>query len=92
MSALDPGAESFPLSDEQRMLLRMRDILYEGSWDDFERDLRARAEGRPHVFETVLTSPEMLATIGSHLAMIDSMRMWETKQGVVLSAEAAGTM
>lgn len=75
------------------MLLRMRDTLYEGSWEDFERDLRARAEGQPHVFETVPTSPEMKATIGTHLAMIEQMRAWETQHRSTLSCnhETEGT-
>lgn len=69
----------FPLTVEHRMLLRIRDTLYEGSWEDFVEDLRARAEDRPHVFETVATSPELKATIAAHLAMIDAMRRWETR-------------
>ena len=72
------------------MLLRMRDTLYEGSWEDFERDLRARAEGQPHVFETVPTSPELRATIGIHLTMIDQMRTWESEHGDVLSCDDGG--
>ena len=67
------------------MLLRMRDTLYEGSWEDFERDLRGRVEGRPHVFETVPTSPEMRATIENHLAMIEQMRAWEIQHDSTLS-------
>lgn len=69
------------------MLLRMRDTLYEGSWEDFERDLRARAEGQPHVFETVPTSPEMKATIQNHLAMIDRLRAWEAEHDGVLRGD-----
>jgi hypothetical protein len=85
----DPPIE---LTDQHRMLLTIRDTLYEGSWEDFEADLRARAEDRPHVFETVRTSPEMKATIAGHLAMIDQMRRWERQAGRTLSGqEGAGT-
>ncbi len=77
----------FPLNDEHRMLLRIRDTLYEGSWEDFVRDLHARAQGRPHVFETVTDSPAMKATIENHLVMIDEMQTWELQQQRTLSAD-----
>lgn len=76
------------LTDEHRMLLTMRDVLYEGCWSDFEADLRARAEGRPHVFITVKTAPEMIATIRRHLDLIAEMRRWEEAAGRSLSAES----
>lgn len=81
----DSGA--FELSDEHRMLLRMRDTLYEGSWEDFERDLRARMEGRPHVFDTVPATPGVKATIANHLRMMEAMREWEALHGRRLSGE-----
>ena len=81
------AGNGFSLTDEHRMLLRIRDTLYEGSWEDFARDLRARAEDRPHVFETVPASSHMKATIASHLAMIDQMQSWEAKHGRTLSAD-----
>jgi hypothetical protein len=72
------------LTADHRMLLEIRDTLYEGSWDDFVVDLQARAASRPHVFETVPTSPEMKATIANHLAMIERMKRWETEHGRAL--------
>ncbi len=63
------------------MLLQIRDTLYEGSWEDFIRDLEARAAGRPHVFELVPASDKMKATIASHLRMIEEMRKCEAAQG-----------
>jgi hypothetical protein len=83
------GGDAFQLTDEHRMLLRMRETLYEGSWDDFVEDLRARAEDQPHVFETVPTSPEMRTTIASHLAMIEAMREWEERHARTLKADDA---
>lgn len=74
------------LTDEHRMLLTMRDTLYEGDWSDFEADLSARSAGRPHVFVTVETSPAMMATIRRHLALIAEMRDWEESSGQRLSA------
>jgi len=76
-----------PLNAEHRMLLQMRDTLYEGDWDDFVADLRARAQGRPHVFETVAVSPRMKATIDHHLALIEEMRAWEAGQQRTLCAD-----
>jgi len=73
--------KSVGLSDEQRMLVQMRDTLYEGSWDDFVADLRARATGRAHVFDTVPMSSQMKATIDHHLTLIDDMRTWEARKG-----------
>jgi hypothetical protein len=68
---------SFELTPEHDMLLRMRDTLYEGSWEDFRRDLQARLNGEPYVFEIVPASPEMRSTIESHLRFIGEMETWE---------------
>lgn len=82
--------EPFPLSDEHNMLVQIRDTLYEGSWDDFVTDLRARAEGKPHVFEIAAPSAGMRETIERHLRMIDEMREWEARAGRSLSPRRAG--
>jgi len=66
----------------------MRDTLYEGRWDDFARDLEARAAGRPHVFETVSASPAMRDTIAHHLTLIAEMAHWEDRFGETLSPDA----
>lgn len=76
------------LTSEHRMLLRMRDTLYEGVWADFSRDLRSRVEGKPHVFETVPTSEAMRDTIAHHLLLIAEMDEWEQRLGETLSADA----
>ncbi len=78
MSSDGPGlAGDFPLEPEHRMLLQMRETLYEGSWDDFERDLKARIDGAPHVFETIPDTPGLTTTISQHLVLIEQMRTWE---------------
>jgi hypothetical protein len=56
------------------MLLQIRDTLYEGNWEDFVTDLRAQAEGRPHVFDTVPVSDALKATIAHHLELIAAMQ------------------
>ena len=83
-TSADEGWKRLSLTDEHRMLLQIRDTLYEGSWDDFVHDLRARAEGRPHVFEIVPASERMKATIAGHLTMIEHMQSWETAHGRAL--------
>lgn len=80
-------ADGFPLTADHRMLLQMRDTLYEGSWEDFLHDLRARAESRPHVFDVVPASPEMKDTIAGHIAMIERMREWELRHDCTLRAD-----
>ncbi len=77
---------NFDLSDEHRMLLRMRDTLYEGSWEDFTRDLRARANHEPHVFETIPETPGLDQTIRHHLDLIAAMKTWEDEHRQVLGA------
>jgi hypothetical protein len=82
------AGETMPLDDERRMLLRMRDTLYEGSWTDFVHDLDARATDRPHVFATVPASDEMRATIARHLDLISEMSEWERRNHRRLDADA----
>ena len=77
-----PG--EFVLTDEHRMLLDIRDTLYEGSWEDFKRDLEARRRSQPHVFDTVPDSPQMLQTIREHLLLIGEMWNWEKTHGTTL--------
>lgn len=71
------AGERLNLTDAHRMLLDVRDTLYDGSWDEFRTDLKARSAGNPHVFETVPTSAKMLDTIRDHLALIEEMSRWE---------------
>ena len=43
MASAEPsGRNDLRLTDEHRMLLRMRDTLYEGSWDDVAQDFPAK--------------------------------------------------
>ena len=82
MTAKKPNAlQGPPLSEEQRMLIQIRDTLYEGSWDDFLSDLSARAEGRPHVFAIAAASPQMKTTIEHHVDLIEKLREWEREHG-----------
>jgi len=73
----NPRASEFALTDEHRMLLEMRNTLYEGFWADFLADLRARQAGRAHVFSTIRDSQHMTQTISRHISFIEAMRTWE---------------
>lgn len=75
------------LTDEQRMLVRIRDTLYEGSWDDFTHDLNARQDSKPHVFDIVPASDTLREAITVHLAQIARLRSWEQAHGVTLRAD-----
>lgn len=76
------------LSAPAQMLVNMRDMLYDGRWEDFERDLQDRMADRPHVFDIVGPSSDMKDTIRLHLAVIEELRTWERSQGQLLEAKA----
>ena len=80
---------AFPLTADHRMLLEIRDTLYEGNWGDFLHDLRAKAQSRPRVFDTVPDSPQIKQTIAGHVEMIEQMRDWERENGRSISADSA---
>ncbi|HRX86002.1 MAG TPA: hypothetical protein P5572_13365 [Phycisphaerae bacterium] len=81
------AAHRLVLTAEHRMLLEIRDTLYEGRWDVFARDLEARRRAEPHVFDTVAETPDMLATIGAHLTLIAEMQAWERTHGTTLRSD-----
>ena len=51
------------LAPEDRVLRDVRDQLYGGDWDELERDLRARLEGKPYIFKLATKIEEDLARI-----------------------------
>jgi hypothetical protein len=80
-----PSPDDLPeLTPEQQMLVDLRDILYEGSWEDFRSDLKARRESRPHVFDVVPPSPRLKETIDRHLRVIDELDRWERRHSRTL--------
>lgn len=78
--------QALSLTDEQRMLIQIRDTLYEGSWDDFLADLSARSGGRPHVFALSGPSSELKSTIQRHVDVIEQLRGWEREHRQTLGA------
>jgi hypothetical protein len=51
------------LAPEDRVLRDVRDQLYGGDWDELERDLRARLDGKPYIFKLATQIEEDLARI-----------------------------
>lgn len=41
------------LNEEERMLVRIRDELYDGAWTVMQRDLENRLQGKPYIFKLV---------------------------------------
>jgi hypothetical protein len=47
-----------PLTAEERLLVELREWLYEGSWEMLLSDLTSRLAGRPHLFELFADLPD----------------------------------
>ena len=53
MADVAPKEFAKTLTEEERMLLTLRDELYEGNWDNMLQDLRDRLKGKPYIFKLV---------------------------------------
>ncbi len=71
------------LSQEEKMLVILRDELYDGSWDKMTRDLKDRLTGKPYIFKLV-------HRIEEDLARIEKLQSYETKYKVNLADYAEG--
>ena len=65
------------LTKEERLLVLIRDELYEGSWEELETDLQARRERKPYIFK-------VNARIEDDLNRIEKLRDFEQLQQVDL--------
>lgn len=65
------------LAHADRVLVDVRDQLYGGAWDELERDLRARLEGKPFIFK-------LASKIEEDLGRIERLRRYEAAHGVDL--------
>ncbi len=75
---MDPYEEYYrSLPQEERQLLILREILYQGSWEEMERDLVARQQGKPFIFK-------LNSRIDEDLKRIEKLRSYETEHGVDL--------
>ena len=72
------------LTGGERLLVTLRDELYEGSWDLMLEDLRDRLEKRPYIFK-------LSSRIEADMTAIEKMKAYELKEGVNLRDYLAGS-
>lgn len=65
------------LTSGERLLVNLRDELYEGSWKAMLEDLEDRLEKRPYIFK-------LSSRIETDMAAIEKMSRYEEEQGVDL--------
>lgn len=56
------------LPREEINILALREILYNGSWEDMKKDLESRKEGKPYVFKLQTRIDEDLRSIQKLMA------------------------
>ena len=87
LGALAPAEFVKRLEPYERVLIELRDQLYEGSWERVLSDLRARQHGEPYVFK-------LSKTIDRDIEAIVRLQRYEQEHQVDLSrllkGEAAG--
>ena len=59
------------MTQEEKMLVTLRDELYDGQWDEMETDLEERLAGRPYVFKLISRIEDDLARIRRMKAVED---------------------
>ena len=71
-----------PRTEDEKMLLALRDELYEGDWALMVADLEARLNNEPYVFEIGLACDRLKETITGHLRIIESLQAREVRLGI----------
>lgn len=66
------------LTDEHRLMVIIRNELYEGSWEEMEKDLRDRLNGRPVI-------EKLVEKIKRDLAYIEDLRLMGKEAGINLT-------
>ena len=66
------------LTAEERVLVKLREDLYEGSWDEMLADLQARRDGKPYVFK-------FASRVAEDINRISRLRRTEVENGVNLA-------
>ena len=66
------------LTDEDKMLVRLREELYEGRWDAMLADLNDRLHGRPFIFR-------LASRIQDDMARVQRLSRFERQKGVNLA-------
>ncbi len=78
--SLDVPVEVFiaGLQPFERVLVDLKDQLYEGSWERILEDLRARLDNKPYIYK-------LSQTIARDVSAIEKMKSYELRQKVNLS-------
>lgn len=66
------------LTGEEKMIVTLRDELYQGSWEKMLSDLRDRVKGRPYIFKLV-------NRIEEDIERIEKLQRFELKHDVNLT-------
>ena len=66
------------LTQEDRTLVKLRDDLYEGSWDQMLADLEARRDGKPYIFK-------FASRLHDDIDRIARLRQTEAQYGINLA-------
>ncbi len=72
------------LGSGERLLITLRDELYEGSWDKMLRDLKDRLDKRPYIFK-------LSSRIETDMAAIEKMNRYEDEHGINLRDYVGGS-
>ena len=73
-----PEKYAAQLSADERMLVTLRDELYDGSWDQMLKDLKDRLEGKPYIFKLV-------NRISADIQRIEKLSEYEKKHKINLA-------
>ena len=68
------------LTDEDKMLIRLRQELYEGRWDAMLADLNDRLHGRPYIFK-------LASRIQDDIARVQRLSKFERDRNVNLARQ-----
>ena len=71
------------LTSDEKMLIVLRDELYDGSWDKMIQDLKDRLKGKPYIFKLV-------NRIQDDVVRIEKLRDYEQKNNINLSEYIKG--
>ena len=66
------------LTPDERMLVTLRDDLYDGSWEQMLRDLSDRLKGKPYIFKLV-------NRIQDDIQRIEKLQIYESKHKINLA-------
>lgn len=66
------------LTEDQRLMVILRDELYGGSWEEMEKDLRDRLNGRPVI-------EKLVEKIRRDLDYIEDLRLMKKNDGINLT-------